>query len=109
MNEYKAMWMNYANFSARTNVRGYWMAFLFNFAVSFVFALIANLTGFTLLSNLYALAALIPGLAISVRRLRDAGKPWGWLFINFIPVIGTIIFIVMLCKPSIEADSVATV
>ncbi|MDD3430264.1 MAG: DUF805 domain-containing protein [Oscillospiraceae bacterium] len=109
MNEYKAMWTNYANFSARTTVRGYWMAFLFNFLVSAVFSAIAYYTGFTLLSNLYALAALIPGLAISVRRLRDAGKPWGWLFINLIPVVGTIIFIVMVCKPSVEATDVATV
>lgn len=105
MQEYIAMWKNYANFSGRTNVRGYWMAFLFNFIVSAVIGAV----GIEILATIYSLAALIPGLAIGIRRLNDAGKKWTWIFINLIPLVGWIIYIVMLCKPSIPVEEEAVV
>jgi uncharacterized membrane protein YhaH (DUF805 family) len=40
-------------------------------------------------------------LAISVRRLRDSGKEWVWLFINFVPCIGGFWFIYLMVQPSI--------
>lgn len=52
------------------------------------------------LSGIWALGVLLPSLAVGVRRLRDAGYPWGFLFLGFIPVIGAIILIVLLCQPS---------
>lgn len=103
------MWKNYVNFSDRTTVRGYWMAFLFNFIASVVVGLIAGLIGLEFLASLYSLAVLLPGLAICIRRLRAAGKAWGWIFISLIPLVGTIILIVFLCKPSIPDDGVPVV
>ena len=106
MQEYLDMWKNYANFRGRTSVRGYWMAFLFNVIASFVVGFIAGLLPvLSILSGLYTLAALIPGLALTVRRLRDAGKGWGWIFISFVPLAGVIILIIMLCKPSIGVQN----
>ena len=99
MQEYLAMWKNYANFKDRTSVRGYWMAFLFNFLAGIILGVIAGIIpvlGF--LAGLYSLAALIPGLAIAVRRLRDAGKAWYYIFIAFVPLVGGIILIVWLCQ-----------
>ena len=99
MQEYLAMWKNYANFKDRTSVRGYWMAFLFNFLAGIILGVITGVIpvlGF--LAGLYSLAALIPGLAIAVRRLRDAGKPWYCIFISFVPLVGGIILIIWLCK-----------
>ena len=66
MKEYLDMWKNYANFSGRTSVRGYWMAFLFNMIASFALSLIASiLPALAILGSLYTLAALIPGIAIT--------------------------------------------
>ena len=101
MNEYLDMWRNYANFSGRTSVRGYWMAVLFNCIASFVVGFVAGLIGLEFLGGLYSLAVLIPGLAICVRRLRDAGLSWTNLFWSFLPIAGAIILIVKLCKPSV--------
>ena len=102
MKEYLDMWKNYANFSGRTSVRGYWMAFLFNMIASFVLSLIAEILPIlAIIGSLYTLAALIPGIAITVRRLRDAGKNWAWIFISFVPLVGVIILIVLLCKASL--------
>ena len=102
INCYVDMWKNFANFSGRTNVGGYWWAVLGNFIVSFVLSLI----GVEVLISVYSLATLIPTLSIAVRRLRDAGKGWGWLFINLVPLVGWIIFIVLLCKPSVNDNIV---
>ena len=46
MKEYLDMWKNYANFSGRTSIRGYWMAFLFNVVVSTLIGFITGLIGF---------------------------------------------------------------
>ena len=102
INCYVDMWKNFANFSGRSDVGGYWWAVLGNFIVSFVLGLI----GVEVLISVYSLATLIPTLSIAVRRLRDAGKSWGWLFINLVPLVGWIIFIIMLCKPSVNSNVV---
>ena len=49
----------------------------------------------------YIFAALIPGLSLAIRRVNDAGKSWTWIFINLIPLLGAIWFLVILCQPSI--------
>ena len=104
MKEYVEMWKHYADFSGKTNVKGYWMAFLINWLISFVLALLAQKIGFlAIVSNLYALAVLIPGLAIFVRRMKDAGKSWANIVWSFLPVVGWIIMIVKLCAPSQNA------
>lgn len=101
MYEYKAMWQNFANFRDRTSVRGYWMAFLFNFLVGLVLSIIiAIIPQLSFLSGLYSLAALIPGLALAVRRLNDTGRHWGWLFISLVPLVGSIILIIFMCQPT---------
>ena len=102
INCYVDMWKNFANFSGRTDVGGYWWAVLGNFIVSFVLGLI----GVEVLISVYSLATLIPTLSIAVRRLRDAGKGWGWLFITLVPLVGWIIFLVMMCKPSVNNNVV---
>ena len=102
INCYVDMWKNFANFSGRTDVGGYWWAVLGNFIVSFVLGLI----GVEVLISVYSLATLIPTLSSAGRRLRDAGKSWGWLFINLVPLVGWIIFIIMLCKPSVNSNVV---
>ena len=56
--------------------------------------------GLLLLSGLYQLAVLIPGHSLAVRRLHDIGKS-GWsLMWAFIPLIGSILLIVWLCRDS---------
>ncbi len=105
MQEYIAMWKNYANFHDRTTVRGFWMAFLFNFLAGLVLGILtAILPVLGFLTGLYSLAVLVPGLAICVRRLRDAGKAWYCIFLSFIPLVGAIILIVFLCKQSVPCE-----
>jgi len=61
---------------------------LFSLIVSIALAVIDGVTGsfsaeagVGLLGGIYALAVLIPGLAVSVRRLHDTGHSGWWLLI----------------------------
>jgi len=108
MAEFKAFWQNYVNFSDRTDRRGYWMAFLFLIIAAFIVGLIAGITGIAALSTIWSLVILIPTLAMGIRRLRDAGKHWAWILINF-TVIGVIVYIIFLCLPSVPDDGTPVV
>ena len=49
----------------------------------------------------YAIATFIPGLALTVRRLHDVGKPGAWWFIQLIPFgIGTVWFLILMASES---------
>jgi uncharacterized membrane protein YhaH (DUF805 family) len=53
----------------------------------------------SLLAGLWGIAVLLPSLAVSVRRLRDAGYGWGYMFFVLVPVAGGIVLIVFLAQP----------
>lgn len=97
---------NYANFDGRARRMEYWMFELINLilivALGIVWAIVSAVTRsaglsilFIALYCLYALAMIIPSLAVSVRRMHDTGRSGWWLLINFVPFIGGIWFLVL--------------
>jgi len=88
---------NYANFNGRASRQEYWMFILFNFIFTIVVGFIDGFLSLGFLSLLYLLAILIPGLAVLVRRLHDVNKSGWWFFIIFIPIIGAIWMLILLC------------
>ena len=108
MNYYTDVIKKYTQFTGRATRKEYWMFVLFNVIISFVIGFIDKLLGldFTLglwqtgvLSIIYSLFVLLPGTAVSVRRLHDIDKS-GWnLLLSLIPLVGAIIVIVFMCKP----------
>ena len=49
----------------------------------------------------YAIATFIPGLALTVRRLHDVGKPGTWWFIQLNPFgVGTVWFLILMASES---------
>ena len=114
---YKKFWEGYVDFEGRSTRSDYWFAYLVNALITWglyivvaVFGGIASATDSTVLAIfslilglimfIYAVAAFLPGLAVTVRRLRDAGYNWPYIFVAFIPFVGWIILIVLLCKPT---------
>lgn len=112
MNWYLKVIKNYAVFSGRARRKEYWMFALFNLIFIVIAAVLDNILGTTFkmdlggaqsinlpygyLYLLYALAVLIPGLAVAVRRLHDIGKS-GWMFlIVLIPFVGAIWLLVLM-------------
>ena len=88
---------NYAYFNGRASRQEYWMFNLFIFIFTIVVGFIDVFLSLGFLSLLYLLAILIPGLAVLVRRLHDVNKSGWWFFIIFIPIIGAIWMLILLC------------
>ncbi len=52
------------------------------------------------LSGLWGIAVLLPSLAVTVRRLRDAAYSWGHVFWLLLPVAGMIVLVVLCAQPT---------
>lgn len=51
---------------------------------------------------------MLPSIAVTVRRLRDAGFHWAFIFIALVPIVGPIALIVMLAWPSKKDEDADT-
>ena len=107
MNWYIEVIKKYAVFNGRARRKEYWYFFLFNILISFFIAFVEGLTGnldpdtgYGLLSGIYTLALLLPGIAVSIRRLHDTNRSGWWLLIAFIPLIGAIVLLVFFASDS---------
>ncbi len=95
MEWYLKVLKQYGDFSGRARRKEYWMFVLFNIIFTGITTLISPK-----LYAIYTLVVIIPGLAVSVRRLHDIGKS-GWMcFIALIPLVGTIWFLVLMVTDS---------
>ncbi|WP_030763282.1 DUF805 domain-containing protein [Streptomyces sp. NRRL F-2664] len=97
MNYYLDVLKKYADFSGRARRQEYWMFFLFQIAALIIVAILDAVLGTSpWLYLIYALATLLPNLAVSVRRLHDTGKSGWWMLISLVPFIGGIWLLVLL-------------
>ena len=114
---YKKFWKGYVDFKGRSTPSDYWFACSAHLLIFFTWYLLLAVfermvaeTGssdlFTigvillLIFFAYGVAAVLPGIALTVRRLRDAGYNLPYIFIPLIPFVGIFIFIFLLCQPT---------
>lgn len=109
MTEYFNMWRNYFNFTDRTDRKSFWIAVLFNVIVTLGVYLISGFFDSNIPDYIYAVAVVIPFVAMVVRRLRDTGRTWAWAFLLCVPGIGTLALLVMMCFNSIPDNGVEKV
>ena len=107
MNWYLECLRKYGVFGGRARRKEYWYFVLFNIIISIVLAVIDVATGsfsaeggIGLLGGIYVLAVLIPGVAVTVRRLHDTDHSGWWLLIPLIPIIGAIVLFVFSVQDS---------
>jgi len=97
---------NYANFEGRARRKEYWMFVLINLCIMFVLYIpliigagmeseSLTLIG-AVLVGIYALAVLVPSIAVVVRRLHDQDKSGWYYLIAFIPFIGGIWLLILM-------------
>ncbi len=101
---------NYANFRGRASRSEFWWVALFNTLTLVCCILFMHLMYYMLNESgliislvfyaLFLLLALVPGLAVTVRRLHDANYSGWWALICFIPWLGTICLLAYMLLPS---------
>ena len=103
----------YADFSTRASRKECGFFFLFYFILCMVLFMINimvvmfedSIEVYQLmvgLSVIVALLLMLPTYAVCVRRLHDTGRRGWWVLLYFIPWIGSIALIIMLCQKSDE-------
>jgi uncharacterized membrane protein YhaH (DUF805 family) len=102
----------YAQFKGRANRQEYWVYTIILCVILYILFFIAGKVPaggaqWTVFIIAYAilLATLVPSLAVVVRRLHDIGKAGGWIFINLIPIIGGIWFLILMLKGGEPAEN----
>ena len=114
INAIKNFFKGYVDFSGRSSRADYWWIWLVNIILSIPFymaygAAMANPDSEAALMTLglivfvyiiFGLAVFLPGLALTVRRLRDAGFHWALIFVGFVPFVGSIALLVLLAMPT---------
>ena len=107
MSWYLEVLKKYAVFEGRARRKEYWYFTLFN-AIFMALSLLISLVLFDftfILVWIYILATMIPGLAVSVRRLHDTGRS-GWLYLLFlIPLVGTILWLVFMAEDGTPGEN----
>ena len=129
LNSYFAAWRKSFDFKGRSTRKDYWIFFLIDtifFPIIFVFLNVVQtlLVGLSFNSGsfgaeIFAIAGqlisilsflLIPIalghtwtlLPLTVRRIRDVGMKWQWIFFVSIPFIGFLFVLIFLTRTSIE-------
>jgi uncharacterized membrane protein YhaH (DUF805 family) len=107
MNWYLGVLKKYAEFSGRARRREYWFFVLFNLIISAVLSIIdvfvgtySASAGIGVLTCIYTLAVLLPGIGVSIRRLHDTGRSGWWLLIALVPLVGAIVLLVFMLLDS---------
>lgn len=102
IDSFTSAWIRSFDYGGRSRRDQFWWFVLANTIVIWVLLLISSFVRLIEpLANLYVIAQIVPHLPLSIRRLRDSGKQWPWLFIQLVPVIGMIWLIVLFCQPSV--------
>lgn len=109
LNAYKNFWKGYLNFSGRSTRPEFWWVWLLNMVIFFpvYYSLFTGLEFDNPIMNIalfsmciiLLLVEFVPLLALIVRRLRDVGIHWAYIFIVFVP-LGAVTLLVMLAMPS---------
>ncbi|MDE6330806.1 MAG: protein kinase [Muribaculaceae bacterium] len=85
MDAVKQCFTNMVNFNGRCGRGEYWWWVLFNFIINTVIMAIYIAADFKpevlVASSLWGLVTFLPSLSVSIRRLHDVGKSWGFLIL----------------------------
>ena len=121
INAYKNFFKGYVDFTGRSTRSEYWWVWLTNILLliplysAYFNAIFSEgsegaflaLGGLSIIYMIFGLALFLPWLALTVRRLRDAGFHWALIFVGFIPMVGGFALLVLLAMPTKEVASPA--
>lgn len=99
-NHYVNCIKKYVQFSGCSTRSEYWYFVLANFIIALLVNIFAGLINVPSLALLYALFVFLPGFSAAARRLHDAGFSAWFMLLSFVPLVGAIALLVMMCLPT---------
>ncbi len=106
MQWYLEVLKKYVVFNGRSRRKEYWMFILFNVIITVVLGFIERLLKMPgILSGLYTLAVLIPGIAVTIRRLHDTARTGWWILIGLVPVVGFIVLLIFMALEGTQGEN----
>lgn len=96
---------NATNFTDRAGRSEYWLFFLANFAIGIMLSVVDVVTGIPVLGLLFMLATIVPGIAVTIRRLHDGDRSAWWLLAAFVPILGPIALLVLMVMPGTPSSN----
>jgi uncharacterized membrane protein YhaH (DUF805 family) len=109
MEWYFEAFRRFAEFDGRSRRKEYWMFNVVNWCLSFAVVMLSGLAGVGTragslagmgLLGIFLLVTIIPGLAVTVRRLHDTNRSGWWMLISMVPLIGAIALLIFLLQDS---------
>lgn len=102
INAFTSAWKRSFDYSGRANRGDFWWFALANAIISVILLIPSTISDFFgWIYSIWTIATIVPSLALTIRRLRDAGKHWAWIFIQLIPIVGLIWIVYLLVQPSV--------
>ena len=96
---YPQFWTQAFDFEGRTSRIDYWKIVLVNLIIGGVLSKLSP----SAVYFVFAVASICPGLAMNIRRIRDTGRSWQWIFISLIPFVGVLWLLWIELQPSADA------
>ncbi|MCP5086017.1 MAG: DUF805 domain-containing protein [Rhodobacteraceae bacterium] len=103
----KSGFANYVNWNGQASRSEFWYWVLFVIIVSIVTRIIDAVLGtgdIGLLNPLWALATLLPGIFVAVRRLHDTDRS-GWWYLLVLTVIGALLLLYWFILKGSDGDN----
>lgn len=92
----------YLDFAGRSRRKEYWMFFLLVIILEVVAMVLDNVLGMgQMIAGIYGpllvllmLVLIVPGIAVSIRRLHDIDRSGWWVLIALVPFVGGLVLLV---------------
>lgn len=103
----------YVDFNGRTSKKEFWNFVLIYTVIYLILEFLSGVSAFdgkgffllNIMSGLFFLFTLLPGLSISVRRLHDTNRSGWWMWLCLLPLIGPIVLMVFFALSGTEGEN----
>ena len=123
LKSYFTAWKKAFKYQGRSTRKDYWSFQLISFFIALLFALLSLIQGVLIFHPsdnyffeilyyfitilIFILAAILFGsmwvaLPLNIRRIRDVGMKWQWIFLALMPYLGIIFVLIFLTRNSVE-------
>jgi len=92
---YGNFWLRIFDVKTMDTIKDFWYPAMVNFIIAVVLIIVYHWVGITFLA-----CTAIPLITNMIRRIKDSGRNWYYIFLAFLPGAGPVLLVILLCLPS---------